>query len=221
MGTRGWIAVLALAVGVFYGVGYFVSPNGGDVELKKMLEATKQVKSFRGASIGSGVEQKLWEVDCNRVIVHQHFGSSSDSSSSGRGDELMVGDVRYSREGSGGWENNGSAGARGAQWYCDNLARGTMSDLLPDMFTMIGHAMMEKLDKKTVSGVRCQDWKYSIQSTTRPQTGSICIGLEDHLPYELTSRYWGNATYSDYNKTIEFDAPDSILQSANSASTGN
>ncbi len=220
--NRIWMGVGALIVGgLFWAVGQAVNPSSGDTEMKKMLEATKQVKSFRGSSSAAGSE-RLWEVDCNRVIVHQHSGSSSDSSFGGREDELLVGDVRYSRQGSGGWDNNGEAGPRGsAKWYCDNIARGTVRDLLPDMYAMIGHAMFETGDKKTVNGVRCQDFKFAMQSVLNAERGSICIGLDDHLPYELTSQGGGRYTYSDYGRAIEFDAPDAVLQAARSTSPGN
>lgn len=50
-------------------------PNNGDAEFQKMLEATKQVKSFRGTYGGSMANtphaERLWEVDCNRGIVHK------------------------------------------------------------------------------------------------------------------------------------------------------
>jgi len=38
---------------------------------------------------------------------------------------------------------------------------------------------------------------------------TVCIGLEDHLPYEMSTE--GNLThysFSDYNTSIQFDVPE-------------
>ena len=42
----------------------------------------------------------------------------------------------------------------------------------------------------------------------------MCIGLEDHLPYEMTVEDAGRYTYTDYNRPLQIDAPDFVLQSA-------
>jgi hypothetical protein len=220
-----WIGACLLAAGiVFWGVGQAVNPSSGDIEFKKTLESMKQVKSFRGIYIesapGAQHSERLWEVDCNRVIVHQQSHDSqanTDSPLEMKEDELLVGEQRYSRTSDGSWENSGYAGERGsAKWYCDNLARGTARDLLPDMYTMVSHAMTEKGDKKTVSGVRCQEWKFAVRTAVFSEGGSLCIGLDDHLPYEMTMKEGGRYTYSDYNRAIQIDVPEAVLQPASS-----
>jgi hypothetical protein len=187
----------------------------------------KQVKSFRGAYIESTSSaqhsERLWEVDCNQVIVHQQSHDSpanADPAFEMKEDELLVGDQRYTRDSNGSWENGGYAGDRGsAKWYCDNIARGTVSDLLPDMRTMISHAMTEKGDKKTVNGARCREWKFDIRTAISSRQGSVCIGIDDHLPYELTTENGGHFSYSDYNRPIQFEVPAAVLQPASSSST--
>lgn len=220
-----WIGALVLGAGaIFWGVGQAVNPSNGDKELQKMLEAMEQVKSFRGTftDTAAGAHfERLWEVDCNRVIVHQH---SNDSQSGGdspfamQEDQLLVGDQRYVHDSNGSWENTGNAGDRfSAKWYCDNIARATASDLLPDVRTMLSHAMTEKGDKKTVNGVRCREWKYAIRTPVSARGGSVCIGVDDHLPYQMTMQEGGGVySYSDYNQPIQFDAPDAVLQPASS-----
>jgi hypothetical protein len=49
---------------------------------------------------------------------------------------------------------------------------------------------------------------------------TVCLGLEDHLPYELTVD-WENShtSISDYNTPIQFDLPDTGVQPA-STTTG-
>lgn len=230
MGNRRglWIGAAVLIAGViFWAVGQAVNPSSGDTEFKNAMEAMKQIKSFRGAYIesASGAQRatRLWEVDCNRMIVRQHsqdLQNNTDSPFSMRQDELLVGDQRYIRDSNGSWENEGYAGDRySAKWYCDNVARATAQDLLPDIRTMVNHAMTEKGDKKTVNGVRCREWKFAIRSALNVQNGSVCIGLDDHLPYELTTENGGRYSYSDYNRPIQFEAPEGVLQQA-SATAG-
>src|ERR1700733_12936196 len=126
MDNRRWLwmgATLLVAGVIFWGVGQAVNPSNGDTEFQKTLEAMKQVKSFRGAYIESALHsQSLWEVDCNRVIVHQHSQDSqsntTDASFALREDELLVGEQRFSHTSDGSWENEGYAGDRySAKWY--------------------------------------------------------------------------------------------------------
>jgi len=228
-----WIGVCVLLAGaVFWGVGQSVGPSNGDTEFQKSLEAMKQVKSFRGTYIEAASSarhsQRLWEVDCNRVIVHQKSqdAQSSDSRTNAdspfemRQDELLVGDHVYRRDRDGSWENEGDAGPTySAKWYCDNLAQGTMRDLLPDLLTMTRHAVIGKGDKKTVNGVRCREWNFVMRSAVNNEQGSVCIGVDDHLPYEMTTENGSRFSYSDYNRPIQFEAPEAVLQTASATSS--
>ena len=230
---RLWIgASLLLAGALFWAVGQAVGPSGGDSEFQKTLESLKQVKSFRGtyneSTPGALHAERTWEVDCNQVIVHQQSHESQTNTESPfemQNDELLVGELRYTRDHDGAWTNNGRAGDplgdRGsAKWYCHNLEQGAVNDLLPDVLNMTRHGVFEKGDKKTVSGVRCREWKFGIRTALSAQAGSICIGVDDHLPYEMTDS-GGHYTYSDYNQSIRFDAPDAILQPVSSAGGSN
>ncbi|HTT24014.1 MAG TPA: hypothetical protein VMG82_34130 [Candidatus Sulfotelmatobacter sp.] len=230
MGNRRglWIfGCLLLAGAIFWGVGQAVGPSGGDTELQKALDAMEHVKSFKGmyadGTAGSHSE-RLWEVDCNRVIIHMQSHNSlsgGDSPFEMNRDELLVGEQRYTRDSSGGWENNGYAGDRGsAKWYCDNIARGTVSDLMPDVRTMISHALTEKGEKKTLNGARCREWKVAIRTPLSAKGGSLCIGMDDHLPYEMTMD-GGHYSYSDYNRPIQVDVPEAVLQPASSRESSN
>ena len=221
MGNRSWIWKGAILLGaglLFWAVGQAVNPSDGDAEFQRSLEAMKQVKTFRGSFIENEAgshSERIWEVDCNRVVVHQQSQESSGSPYEMKEDELLVGEVRFTRDSGGSWQNTGEVGPRGsAKWYCDNIAQGTVRDLLPDMITMTHHAMTEKGDKKTVSGVRCREWKFALKSALNTQTGSICLGLDDHLPYEFAMENSGHFTYSDYNTPIQLDVPDATVQPA-------
>jgi len=225
-----WIGAALLAAGaVFWGVGQAVNPSSGDTEFKAALESMKQVKSFRGTYIESASSpqhsERLWEVDCNRVIVHQQSHDSQGNSGSPfemKQDELLVGDHIYTRDRDGSWESAGDAGPTySAKWYCDNLAQGTVRDLLPDILTMTRHAVIGKGDKKTVNGVRCREWNFAMRSAVNAQQGSVCIGVDDHLPYEMTTENGGRYSYSDYNRPIQIEAPEAVLQSASSTAGSN
>jgi hypothetical protein len=43
--------------------------------------------------------------------------------------------------------------------------------------------------------------------------------VDDHLPYEMTTENGGRFSYSDYNRPIQFEAPESVLQTATVTST--
>ena len=212
-----WIVAMLLLAGLIYwGVGSILSPNGGDVEFQKMLEATQHVKSFRGVYVDSAQHsEKLWEVDCNRSVVHKQSQTSPTGVTE---DQLLVGLDRYNHDPDGSWVKIADKHVQySGQWYCDNLAQGTLRDLLPDFRAMLRNAMIGKGDKKTVNGVRCQDWEYAMKSRNTGEHGTVCIGLEDHLPYEMTTvDSGGHYSYSDYNRPIQFEAAESILQSASS-----
>jgi hypothetical protein len=229
MGNRLWIGAILLAGMFFWGVGYVVAPNRGDAEFQKMLEAMKQVKSFRGVYVGSTPStqhsERLWEVDCNRGIVHKQLQELETGANpmEMKEDEFLVGsDQKYTRNSDGSWEKTRyESKLYSASWYCDNLAQGTVRDLLPDVRAMLRSAMIGKGDKKTVNGARCQDWTFAMQSSTSGQKGSVCIGPEDHLPYEMTTDNGGHYAYTDYNRPLQFDAPEAVLQPASSTDGSN
>ncbi len=216
-----WItAGVLLAGGIFWGIGQAVGPSSGDSELRKTLEALRQVKTFRGTYIQSASSaqhsERIWEVDCNRVVIHQQshdLQTNTESPFEMKEDEYLVGDQRYIRDNNGSWENFGYAGDRdSAKWYCQNLT--DARELLPDIPTMISHAMTHKGDKKTVNGARCREWKFEIVAAFASRPGSICIGVDDHLPYEMTLD-GGTYSYSDYNRPIPLEVPQATVQPAN------
>jgi len=222
-----WIGACLLTAGaIFWGVGQAVGPSSGDTEFRKTLESMQQVKSFRGtyseSTPGTQHSERLWEVDCNRVIVHlqSHEAlTNTDSAFEAKEEELSVGEERYRRDSNGSWENAGKllGDQYSAKWYCDSLARG---DLLPDIPTLLSHGVSEKGDKKTVNGVRCREWKFAIVTPLSSRHGSICIGLDDHLPYELT-KDGGRYSYSDYNRPIQFEVPEAVPQPVSSTDGSN
>src|ERR1051325_2740718 len=78
MGGRYWawlIARLAVAVGLFAWAFSYVGGRGsGEKEFQKTLDAMKQVRSFRVATVANPRSTQhselLWEVDCQRDLLH-------------------------------------------------------------------------------------------------------------------------------------------------------
>lgn len=219
MGNRLWIGGIVLAGLFFWGVGYVVSPNGGDEEFQKMLEAMTHVKSFRGTFVGTTPNtqhtERLWEVDCSRAVVHkrsQDLPNGANATETLEDQYLVGSDQLYARNNNGSWDQTKyTAAAYSASWYCDNLAQGTVRDLLPDVRALLRSATFGKGDKKTVNGVRCRDWEFTNHSRNSGQKGTVCVGLEDHLPYEMTVENAGRYSYTDYNRPVQFDAPDAVV----------
>jgi len=229
MGKGLWIGAILVAAMFFWGMSYVLTPDNGDAEFQKMLDAMQQVKSFRGTYVGSTPSsphvERLWEVDCNQGILHKQSQELQNGANpvETKDDQYLVGsDQKYTRTSDGSWEKTRyTATLYSESWYCGALAQGTVRDLLPDARAMLRSATFGKGDKKTVNGVRCQDWSFSMHSANSGQRGSVCIGLEDHLPYEMITDNGGHYSYTDYNRPLQFDAPDAILQAASSTGGSN
>ena len=225
-----WIgARLLVGLAIVAWAGSYLGTGSGEKEFQKTLDAMKQVRSFRVASsanqVGVQHDEMLWEVDCNRDIVH-HVSHMVLTAATNHGeinrDELYVGGREYDRQKDGSWAppRYGSGGAS-AKWYCTSLAQGTDSNLLPQIATMIKRGIIQKGDKKTVNGVRCREWLVTIQGGfSGLEHDTVCLGLEDHLPYEMTVDWEHSRTnFSDYNAPIQFNLPEAVVQ-ATSTTTG-
>jgi hypothetical protein len=225
MGVRLLVAVAFVALAVSY-----VTPGSGEKEFQKTLDAMKQVRSFRAvytANPGTQVNDLLWEVDCNREILHEQSHNVDTSRTPALDmtrDEMRVGHLWYTRQSDGRWSQTGFSYQGGSpKWYCGKLAEGTDSNLLPKIATMIKRGIIEKGDKKTVNGVRCREWMVALKSgMANLEHDTVCIGLEDHLPYEWTVDWeHSHSTFSEYNTTIQFDLPEAAVQAASQTGGSN
>jgi hypothetical protein len=222
-----WIGALAVIAGLCYwGASSILAPNGGDAEFQKMLEATQHVKSFRGDYVDSSASadhpERIWEVDCNRNVVHKvsQIPQNGANPVQVQDDQLLVGLDRYNHDADGSWAKTTDHHVMySGQWYCDNLAQGALRDLLPDTRAMLRNAMIGKADKKTVNGVSCQVWQFAMKSMSSGVHGTVCIGVQDHLPYEMTTDIGGHYTYSGYNQPIQLEVPEIILEQASATGT--
>lgn len=231
MGERYWLWVVArllVGVAIVAWAASYMGPGGGEKEFQKTLDAMKQVHSFRVAFSGSPGTQHnemLWEIDCNRDILHQqqHFEDTSRNPPvEMKSDEMFVSGREYDRQNDGSWsQKRYSTRGGSAKWYCGQLAQGTDSNLLPQIATMVKRGVLQKGDKKTVNGVRCREWLVTLKGGfSGLEHDTVCLGIEDHLPYEMTVDWeHSRSTFSDYNAAIQFDVPEAALLPA-STNTG-
>ena len=213
------ILILGVWAASFFGGG------SGEKEFQKTLDAMKQVHSFRasysGTPTGNMHSDLLWEVDCQRGMVHQqqHYQAlQTDPPIETKRDEIYVGGMQYERMGDGAWSQVKIAWQGGSpKWYCVNLGQGTDNDVLPPIATMLKRGILQKGDKKTVNGVRCREWLVTIKGyLANLEHDTVCIGLDDHLPYEMTVDWQhSHSSFSDYNTAIQFDLPEVASQTAN------
>jgi hypothetical protein len=124
------------------------------------------------------------------------------------------------RESDGSWTEPRYPIRAGAKGYCRNLSEGTDSNLLPKIASMIKRGILEKGDKQTVNGVRCRQWLVAMKGAPQGlEHDTVCLGLEDHLPYEMTVDWeHSRAVFSDYNTAIQIDVPEAGLQPASTVS---
>lgn len=233
MGDRYWLWVgarLLVGVAIVAWAASYLGPGSGEKEFQKTLDAMKQVRSFRvaySANPGTQHNEMLWEVDCSRDVVHQqeHFTDTSRNPPVDMShDAMMVAGRGYDRKSDGSWSQS-RYGYQGisAKWYCGSLAQGTDTNLLPQIATMIKRGILQKGDKKTVNGVRCREWLVTLKGgTSGLEHDTVCLGLEDHLPYEMTVDWaHSRASFSDYNAPIQLDLPDAAVQPASSTNGSN
>jgi len=228
-GERYWVwVVVRLAVGVAI-VGWAASyllTGSGEKEFQKTLDAMKQVHSFRvseTARAGTRHKQMLWEVDCPRDLYHYQW-RETDTAIPGMDmtrDEVHFATEEYYRESDGSWSKPRYAREHPAAWFCGALAQGNDNTLMPRIATMIQRGILQKGDKKTVNSVRCREWLVTMKGAPSGlEHDTVCLGLEDHLPYELTVDWLQlRASFSDYNAPITFDVPEAVVQQA-STNTG-
>lgn len=229
MGDRYWLwmgARLLVALAIVGWAASFLGTGSGEKEFQKSLDAMKQVHTFRAALIanpGSQHNEALWEVDCGRDILHyqMHLVDSSITPPAEMSqDETVVAGRSYGRLKDGTW-SKGQYGS--ATWYCRNLAQGTDTNLLPQIATMIRRGIIQKGDQKTVNGVRCREYRVTLKGgTSELEHDTVCIGLEDQLPYEFTVDWeHSRLTISDYNSPLQIDVPDTAVQPASSTMQSN
>jgi hypothetical protein len=230
MGGRYWLwmgARLLAAVAIVAWAASYLSPGSGEKEFQKTLEAMKNVHSFRAASTSTAYNTHndlSWEVDCNRNVVHyqQHLDTCADppactQNSEMKQDQITWAVYQYDRQNDGSWAASRHPASNLPRQICGHLKEGTDTYVLPQIATMIKRGILQKGDKKTVNGVRCREWLVTMKGAPSGfEHDTVCLGLDDHLPYEMTVDWeHAHALYSDYNTTIQFDLPTEVQANAN------
>jgi hypothetical protein len=229
MGERYWLWVvvrLGVGVAIVAWAASYLGTGSSEKEFQKTLEAMKQVHSFRVVSTAASETQHndlLWEVDCNRNILHRQWhlvDTRTDPPQEINQNQLYVAGREYDRQNDGSWAQPRFASGGSAGWFCSNLAQGADSNILPEISTMIKRGILQKGDKKTVNGVRCREWLVTMKGgSSGLEHDTVCLGLVDHLPYELTVDWERSRTsFSDFNAQIQFDVPEAALQPATTGS---
>jgi hypothetical protein len=236
MGRRYWVWLgvrLVLAIALVAWAGSYLTTGSGEKEFQKTLEAMKHLHSFRVAATATPFTQKnewQWDVDCDRDLVRrqEHYVNSCTNPPDCKQqtdmsrEELDWAVYEYVRQNDGSWSASRYSTGSQAKNLCGRLAQGTDSNLLPPIATMIRRGILQKGDKKTVNGVKCREWLVTMKGAPNGlEHDTVCLGLDDHLPYEMTVD-WEHArtSFSDYNSTIQFDLPAEVVR-ATSASGSN
>jgi hypothetical protein len=223
MRDRYWLWVGARLLAGVIVIGWAISYLGagsGEKEFQKALNAMKQVRSFRAemtANPANAHTEMLWEVDCNRDLLHYEMHQTISDGPAFDQNWTAVGDREYARQPDGSWNQVGWAyQGNSAKWYCGNLAQGTDTNLLPQIATMIKRGVIQKGDKKTVNGVRCREWLVTLKGAPGGlEHDTVCLGLDDHLPYETTVDWeHSHASFSAFNALPEIDPPETQPASA-------
>ena len=225
-----WVLVrLLVAVAIVAWAASYIGGGSGEKEFQKTREAMKQVRSFRMAETAHQSAEyrveSLLEVDCNSNIVHNRWhviSSDGDPAKELLRDDTNVAGQGYDRKADGTFvAARYSDSSHSAKVFCSRIAQSTDGALLPQLDTMIQRGVIQKGDKKVVNGVRCREWHVTLRAgLNRLEHDSVCIGLEDHLPYEITDASTGaHTSYSDYNVPLQIEVPDATVQPASSTAS--
>jgi hypothetical protein len=232
MGNRYWMwlaARLLVAIAIVGWAASYIGAGSGEKEFQKTLDAMKQVHSFRMATTSSAGTQRddmLFEVDCDHNILHHEVHAVDTHTTPGETtlEELNVAGQGYQRQTDGTWTAaKGGFALIPAKRYCGHLAEGTDSGVLPAIATMIRRGIIQKGDKKIVNGVRCREWLVTMKGSPRGlEHDTVCLGLDDHLPYEVTVDWEAaRTTFSDYNTPIQFDLPEAAVRPTSATGPAN
>jgi hypothetical protein len=219
--------VVALAI-VGWAVSYLFPGGNGEKEFQRSLDAIKQVRSVRVATIADATPtehiEMSWELVCAQNALHYKWHlveSDPDKAADISQEEIHVGNVSYEHTADDSWKPGISAiGSANPKGICRMLAQGAESRVLPDFATLIKRAIIQKGDKKSVNGTRCREWKVTMKGGPGGlEHDTVCLGLDDHLPYEMTGDWQhSRTTYSDYNTSFQLDLPVALLHSTSATS---
>jgi len=226
-----WLFVrLVLAVVVVgWGVSYLFPSRSAEKEFQKTLDAMKQVRSAHVVSVADPYStqhiESSWDLVCAQDAYRYKMHvvqSGPENRGELENEELHVGAAVYQHRSDDSWRPQINYGMSPTT-VCRTLAQGAETGILPDIATMIKRGILDKGDKKVVDGVRCREWKVTMRGgPTGLEHDTVCLGLDDYLPYEMTVDWThSRTTYSDYNSSTQLDLPSAALQPASANSGSN
>ncbi|MFZ0146221.1 MAG: hypothetical protein WAL08_17830 [Candidatus Sulfotelmatobacter sp.] len=225
LGARLVVAIIVVG----WAATYLIPGGSGERQFQKALDAMKQVRSARVADVIDTTPTQHMEASWDLVCAQDAYRYRLHAVQSGPTnagelnlEELHVGPSVYVRKSDDSWQAGYANGIK-PSGVCQTLAQGADSKLLPDLATMIKRGIIEKGDKKTVNGVRCREWKVTMKGgPSRLEHDTVCLGLDDHLPYEMTVDWkHSRTTYTDYNASFQLELPTATLQPSSASSGSN
>jgi len=221
----GIIGTLLIGFAVFW-----LSPDGGETEFARSVEAMKQVRSYRYVSTTaprpSRHTEGNGEMNCSQGAFHQvvHVVDQDLKPSDFVEETVRLNTGTFQHADDGTWSRRTlSEGWEKPQELCRQLASGADIQFFPDMRHMQSKGMFKKGEKKTVNGVTCRVWLVDVVEYGSGLEGrTVCLGLNDHLPYEVTSDYdHSHTTFSDFNNAaIEVLEPPASIASDTGSTAG-
>jgi hypothetical protein len=220
-----WLLARLVAIAVLLGLAlWYRMPDSGEREFRRSLEAMKKVNSLHYEMVIDRPMQHTEQEgdlvcpdnafhEAMHIVLHRpHNEGSLDT------EVVRIGDRAYELQPNGLWRSGYSSGPA-AVVSCQRLATNAGIPVLPELDRMVQHGVIDKGDKKTVAGEVCREWRVTLRGRPGPllpqssedlEHRTICIGVDDHLPREMTINGLEHWTYS-FNTSTKIEAPTSLV----------
>ena len=220
-----WLLARLVAIAVLLGLAlWYRMPASGEREFRRSMEAIKKVNSLHYAMvIDWPMQHTEWEGDlvcpdnafreAMHTVLHQpHNEGTLDT------EVARIGDRAYELQPNGLWRPGYPSG-HAADVNCQHLTTNADIPVLPELDRMVQHGVIEKGDKKTVDGKICREWRVTLRARPGPlvprssedlEHRTICIGVDDHLPREMTISGAEHWAYS-FNTSTKVEAPTALV----------
>jgi hypothetical protein len=210
---------------------YWLSPPSGEQEFGRAVEAMKLLRSYRYSSTTAPRPTRHTEthgeMNCSQAALHQvvHVVDQELKPSDFVEETVRLNSGTFQRNDEGTWTRRTlSEGWEKPEQLCAKLGSGIDIPFFPDMSRMQRNGIFEHGEKKTLNGVTCRLWKVGVtEYGSGLEHRTVCLGENDHLPYEVTSDYdQSRTTFSDYNTALEVPEPPATVAAdggSNEAST--
>ncbi len=221
-----WLLARLIAIAVLLGMAlWYRMPASGEREFRRSIEALKKVNSLHYEMVSDLPAQHTEQNgdlvcsddalrEATHVVIHQ-----GDKDTSFDTEVRHVGGQQYTLQPSGLW-SRGYPGGRSARVMCQRLGTEDGTWILPEFGRMVEHGIIEKGDKKTVNGDVCREWRVTLlnglgpllpQSPAAYEHRTICLGVDDHLPREMTSTARpGHWTYA-FDTSVKIETPTDLV----------